>query len=350
MSREAEVLKVLLSLSKDISSSTPMQKVVKKMTHSLQKVLGADECSILILDETHRELAFSESSGLSKWEVGHIRFRLGEGVAGWVARHKKPVLIPDVNIDERFVQFQKQKRIQSMICVPLHTKRTMIGAVSLTTRDADHVFTENELEIAVLLAANISLALENNRLYEISVSDGLTNLYNRRYLDGRLNKELAYSKRFHKPLTVLMADLDFFKRLNDTYGHQTGDHALKCFSEILGASLREYDVVARYGGEEFVVLLPSTPRNQGGSIAERIRMSVAAKEYRYRQHSFQMTTSIGVAAYPENCDTPEGLILKADCALYQAKTQGRNQVVCFDEERTPLQKSKTQRTPDEAGS
>lgn len=350
MSREAEILKVLLSLSKEISSQTPMQKVVKRMTLSLQKVLGADECSILILDEGSRELAFSESSGLSKWEVGNIRFRMGEGVAGWVARYKKPVLIPDVNIDPRFVQFSKQRRrIQSMICVPLVTKRTLIGAVSLTTRNSDHVFSEEQLEIAVLLAAHISLALENNRLYEISVSDGLTNLYNRRYLEGRLHKELAYSKRFHKPLTVLMADIDFFKRLNDTHGHQAGDHALRTFGEILTNSLREYDVVARYGGEEFVVLLPSTPKNQGGSIAERIRVSVARHDFKFRQISYSLTTSIGVAAYPENADTPEGLVRKADFALYQAKGQGRNQVVAFDENRTPTVKTKTGRPAGETG-
>ena len=332
MSRETEVLKILLELSKEISSMAPMQRVVKKMTTSLRQVVGADECSVMILDETQKELAFSESSGLSKWEIGNIRFRLGEGVAGWVAHNKKPVLIADVTSDSRFVFVDKQKRkIYSMICVPLLTKRTVIGTVSLTTRTAGHVFNDDELEVAVLMSAHISLALENNRLYEISVSDGLTNLYNRRYLEQRLSKELAYSRRFHKPLTVLMADIDFFKKLNDTYGHQAGDYALKSVSDVFNASLREYDVVARYGGEEFAILLPSTPRLRGASIAERIRSNVAHNEMKFRSNKLHVTASIGVASYPEDSETGEELVHKADLALYAAKSQGRNQVVLFEE-------------------
>lgn len=332
MSRETEVLRILLELSKEISSQTPMQKVVKKMTTSLRKVLGADECSVMILEESQKELAFSESSGLSKWEIGNIRFKMGEGIAGWVARHKKPVLIEDAASDPRFIQVDQQKRrIYSMICVPLVTKRTLIGTVSMTTRTEGHIFTAEELEVAVLLSAHISLALENNRLYEISVSDGLTNLYNRRYLEQRLSKELAYSRRFHKPLTVLLADIDFFKRLNDTYGHQAGDHALKAVSDIFAASLREYDVVARYGGEEFAILLPSTPRQRGASIAERIRSNIAGNDIRFRNQKIHVTSSIGVASYPEDSDTPEALVHQADIALYAAKSRGRNQVVLYDD-------------------
>ena len=331
MSREAQILKILLELSKEISSKAPMQKVVKKMTTSLRKVINADECSVMILDESRKELAFSESSGLSKWEIGNIRFRLGEGIAGWVARHKKPVLVEDVANDPRFVQVDRQKRtIYSMICVPLVTKRTLIGTVSMTTRTPDRILTPEELEVAVLMAAHISLALENNRLYEISVSDGLTNLYNRRYLEQRLSKELAYSRRFHKPLTVLLADIDFFKKLNDTYGHQAGDYALKMVSELFASSLREYDVIARYGGEEFAILLPTTNRQRGASIAERIRVNIAHGDLRFRHQKLHVTTSIGVSSYPEDCDTSEGLVQKADLALYAAKAQGRNQVVLYE--------------------
>lgn len=331
MSREAEVLKILLDVSREISSNSPMQTVVKKMTSRLRKLLNADECSIMIMDETSRELAFSESSGLNKWEIGNIRFRLGEGVAGWVAKHKRAVLIPDVSVDPRFVQVAQQKRrIVSMICVPLLIKRKLIGTVSLTTRESQHVFTEEELELAVLLSAHISLALENNRLYEISVSDGLTNLYNRRYLEERLSKEMAYSRRFRKPLTVLMTDVDFFKKLNDTHGHQAGDLALRQVAQTYIACLREYDVVARYGGEEFAILLPSTPRQRGSSIAERLRLAVSHLDFRNKGQKVPITVSIGVASFPEDGDQGHKLIQVADKALYEAKRRGRNQVVVME--------------------
>lgn len=331
MSREAEVLKILLEMSREISSQIPIRTVVHRLSLRLKQLLRADECSIMILDDTRKELAFSESTGLTRWELENIRFRVGEGVAGWVAKHKKPILIPDCSADERFVSIPDQKRpMISMICVPLLIKRRVIGTVSLTTRTPGHVFQETELELAVLLSAHISLALENNRLYEISVSDGLTNLYNRRYLEQRLSKELSYARRFRKPLTVLMTDVDFFKKLNDGFGHQAGDHALRQVSESLTAGLRDYDVVARYGGEEFAVILPSTPRGRGASTAERLRQAVEDLDIRFRGQRLQVTISVGVASYPEDSDDAELLVDYADKALYQAKQRGRNQVCLYE--------------------
>ncbi|MBN9416608.1 hypothetical protein ABS71_17425 [bacterium SCN 62-11] len=331
MSREAEVLKILLEMSREISSQIPIRTVVRRLSLRLRQLLAADECSIMILDDGRKELAFSESSGLTRWELQNIRFRLGEGVAGWVARHKKPLLIPDCSADERFVAIPDQKRpMISMICVPLLIKKRVIGVVSLTTRVVGHVFTEKELELAVLLSAHISLALENNRLYEISVSDGLTNLYNRRYLEQRLAKEISYARRFRKPLTIVMTDVDFFKKLNDTYGHQAGDQALRQVSDTLTAALRDYDVVARYGGEEFAVILLSTPRGRGASTAERLRQAVEDIEIKFRGQRIKVTISLGVASFPEDSDDPDELIDLADKALYEAKHRGRNQVCLFE--------------------
>ena len=327
MKPETQVLKTLLEVSQLISSNTPMPKVIKKISGKLRKLLSTDDCSIMILNEKSRELAFCESAGLTAWEMKNISFKLGEGVAGWVAKHKKPVLIGDVNNDPRFKVVDKQRRkMVSMISAPLMVKRRVIGVVSLTTRDGNHVFTQDELELVVLMSAHISLALENNRLYEISVLDGLTNVYNRRYLEQRLMEEVAYSKRYKKPLTVLLLDIDFFKNLNDTYGHQAGDSVLKEFSTLLGKALREYDVIARYGGEEFAVILPTTPRPKGASIAERLRLSVKQKKFVHDTETISATVSIGVASLPEDGKTPDELIASADRALYLAKESGRDQI------------------------
>ena len=327
MSRETEVLKTLLEVGRLISSNYPMHKVIKRISGKLRRLLKTDDCSIMILDEKSRELAFCESSGLTSWEMQNIRFELGEGIAGWVAKHKKPVLIPDVRVDPRFKVVEDQKRTMvSMISAPLMVKRRVIGVVSLTTRDEMQVFTQHELELVVLLSAHISLALENNRLYEISVMDSLTNVYNRRYLEQRLGEEVAYSKRYAKPLTVCLLDIDFFKRLNDTYGHQAGDHVLKKVSALLSQALREYDIVARYGGEEFAVILPTTPKQKGASIAERLRASIADAEFTYKDKVIKTSISVGVACFPDDGETSESLVAASDKALYTAKEHGRNQV------------------------
>lgn len=332
MSREAEVLKILLEMSREISSQIPIRTVVKRLSMRLKGLLNADECSIMILDDTRKELAFSESTGLTRWELENIRFRLGEGIAGWVARHKQAQLVVDCSRDDRFVAVPNQRRpMVSMICVPLLIKRRVIGTVSLTTRQQGHVFLESDLELAVLLSAHISLALENNRLYEISVSDGLTNLYNRRYLEQRLSKELSYARRFRKPLTILMTDVDFFKKVNDQFGHLAGDQALRQVGEILIAGLRDYDVVARYGGEEFSILLLATPLGRGASTAERLRQAVEKAEIVFRSQRIPVTISVGVAAFPEHSSDAEELIDAADKALYEAKRRGRNQICLYDE-------------------
>lgn len=327
MTRETEVLKTLLEVSRLISSNYPIPKVIKRICGKLRRLLGTDDCSIMILNEKSRQLAFSESSGLTRWEMKNIQFSLGEGVAGWVAKHKKPVLIADVRTDPRFKVVQDQKRsMESMISCPLMVKRRVIGVVSLTTREKGHVFTPDELELVVLMSAHISLALENNRLYEISVLDGLTNIYNRRYLEQRLMEEVAYSKRYTKPLSVVLLDIDFFKNLNDTYGHQAGDHVLKTVSELLSDALREYDVVARYGGEEFAIVLPTTPKQKSATIAERLRVGVSEYDFRFKDHKIRCSISLGVASFPEDGKDPESLIAAADAALYRAKESGRNQV------------------------
>ncbi len=330
MSREALLLKTLLETSKLISSNYPIQTVIKRITGKLKRLLDADECSIMILDEHSKELAFCESTGLTRWEKDNIRFKVGEGIAGWVARHRKPALVTDVEKDPRFVKLPKQRRrMVSMICVPLLTRSRLIGVLSLTTCDKEHVFSDDELELVVLMGAHISLAMENHRLYELSVLDGLTNIYNRRYLEQRLSKEIAYARRHKKEVTMFLLDLDFFKRLNDTYGHQAGDFVLQKVSDTITSTLREYDVVARYGGEEFAVILPGTSRNAGASIGERLRVKIGSTEFVYKDKRLPVTISVGVASFPVDAASPDELIAAADKALYKAKDQGRNQVVLY---------------------
>lgn len=161
------------------------------------------------------------------------------------------------------------------------------------------------------------------KLEQLSVTDSLTGLYNRRHLMETLAKELARSRRLRHPCSVLMADVDHFKRYNDDYGHLAGDAALERVAEILREATRGVDCPARYGGEEFLVMLPETGLARAAEVAERIRARVAAETF----GDGKITVSIGVAEFPRHGETPEALIAAADAALYQAKDTDRNRVV-----------------------
>ncbi len=171
-------------------------------------------------------------------------------------------------------------------------------------------------------------------LKEQAIRDPLTGLYNRRYLETILTRELARCDREGEKLTLMMIDVDYFKRVNDTYGHQGGDEVLKKLAALLLESVRATDVACRFGGEEFLVLLPDMPLDIGAARADQWRAAFAATAIPFGGVSIQATLSIGIATYPEHGASPNDLIGCADVALYRAKTSGRNRVVSFEHDAT----------------
>jgi two-component system, cell cycle response regulator len=176
-----------------------------------------------------------------------------------------------------------------------------------------------------------SLEQLNERLLRISQTDGLTGLFNRRHIEEELQHMYQHSARLAEPLSVAMVDLDKFKSVNDTYGHQAGDDVLRQLAEILTKAVREIDRVGRYGGEEFMLLLPGTLAEEAVTFAERVRQAIESHTFTFQGGSLQRTASFGVATFPhtrvKNCDS---LVRAADDALYVAKETGRNKVVRFD--------------------
>jgi two-component system, cell cycle response regulator len=171
----------------------------------------------------------------------------------------------------------------------------------------------------------------NERLRYMSQTDALTSIANRRHLEERLDEMSEHARRLSEPFACVMCDLDRFKSVNDTYGHQAGDAVLKQFARILRAEVREIDRVGRYGGEEFMLLLPGTVLDAAVTFAERVRKQVEGNTFTFDGKSIRRTASFGVSAWPHprvaDCDT---LVRAADDALYVAKETGRNRVVRFD--------------------
>jgi two-component system, cell cycle response regulator len=177
------------------------------------------------------------------------------------------------------------------------------------------------------------VAAKNVQLAEMAITDALTGLFNRRHLDERLDEMFEHSLRLHEPLSVVMFDIDHFKRVNDTFGHQVGDVVLAQFAQLLKHAARDIDRIGRYGGEEFMVLLPGTVLDAGVTFARRARQEVETHQFEYEGGALKCTISAGVAAFPHpKVQTRQQLVKSADDALYVAKTTGRNRVIRFDDE------------------
>jgi diguanylate cyclase (GGDEF)-like protein len=178
-------------------------------------------------------------------------------------------------------------------------------------------------------ATSIANAKMHAEIRRLATTDGLTGLNNHRIFQQKLTGELKRSERHNAPLSLLLIDIDYFKKVNDTYGHPVGDLVLKGVSKILQRVLRDIDIAARYGGEEFVVILPGTDSIGAKNIAERLRKTIMAETFTSDGRNVKITTSIGIASVPAEARTKEELIEKTDQALYHAKHNGRNQSVTW---------------------
>ncbi len=178
---------------------------------------------------------------------------------------------------------------------------------------------------------NQDLLFAQKALEEMAIRDSLTTLYNRRYFSGRLEEEFLRNRRSKQPIGIVMLDIDHFKKVNDTYGHLCGDSVLVQYADILKKNVRQHDIVARYGGEEFVIGLIGQTMREAYATGERIRVDVEQYLFRHEKIELQITCSAGIASYPEICEenpSLSALLQEGDAALYEAKAQGRNLVVC----------------------
>ena len=172
----------------------------------------------------------------------------------------------------------------------------------------------------------IEIGYLQSKLREQAIRDTLTNLFNRRYLEETLERELARAAREDYSVCVIMIDLDHFKRVNDTYGHEAGDDVLRLLGAALRESLRDVDLAARYGGEEFAIILPETDASDGLAVAEKIRKRIESTAFQWRGSPIAVTISAGVAALPHVGWDNTQLVRNADAALYTSKRSGRNRV------------------------
>jgi diguanylate cyclase (GGDEF)-like protein len=323
-----------------ISSREPSKTYNAILSHT-KELLKADRISLWVFDENSNEISLKASTGFASGGAKDTRQRLGEGISGRVLESGTALVVGDMEeAGLTAAPADRKYRTKSFITYPVTLSGRKIGVLNVADKTAGGQFDEVDLSLLEIIGRQIAVAVERAEWQEratqfqlMSITDPLTGLLNRRYLEERLTDELNRSQRYNYPMSCLMIDIDDFKTYNDRNGHQAGDVALKVTAHALKAALRGADVACRYGGEEFCILLPQTSISEAGVIAERIRQTVSEKEYRFgkSQPLGMVSVSIGVSTFATNIDTAEKVIAAADRALYNAKSQGKNRIEFYIE-------------------
>jgi diguanylate cyclase (GGDEF)-like protein len=338
-SRELELKKHQLAtfteIGKALTSTRDLKEILNVVMEEISELLQPKNWSLLLLDEVTDELRFELVVGEGSEKLKDLRLKVGEGVAGWVAKEMKPLLVPDVNKDQRF--WRKADQVskfttQSIICVPLMTRGKCLGVIELINKVEESAgFSEDDLLVLTTLADFTAIAIENamflNKVQELTITDDLTGLHNSRFLHDRLGYEVERARRFKYELSMIFLDLDYFKEVNDVHGHLLGSKLLKETAQLLASMLRTVDMACRYGGDEFIILMPETSKKSAARVAEKLRASIKETAFLVDEGvNIHLTASFGVASFPEDADSKEELIHKADHAMYSVKNRTRDGV------------------------
>ena len=332
--REAGEVAIFQELGKALTSSLQLDQVLSTIMEKIDEFLRPDNWSLLLLDEAKQELYFELAIGKASQSLKDVRIKMGQGIAGWVAQHGEAVVVPDVSKDTRFfakVDEKTKMETHSIVAVPVKFRDTCLGVIELINCYGKGGFQERDLKLLEALADFAAIALENarhvKRIHELTITDDCTSLYNARHMTNILETEIYRSRRYNYEFSLVFLDLDHFKLVNDTHGHLVGSRLLGEIGEALKMHCRLIDFAFRYGGDEFVILLPQTSKENALNVARRLHKLVRETTWLEKEGlNIHVTASIGVAAYPLDSRTKEGVMHMADEAMYQVKNTNRDDV------------------------
>ena len=368
-----------------VSGSLVLDDLIELIFRESKNLLEFDSFMLALYSEETRELDIRLHHNRRGRQAPRSR-KLGEGVLSWVVSNNKPIFIRDWGSDDSefksmMIHIGDTPQTQSFIAVPVTYRERVLGVLSVQGYTPD-MFTDAHFELTVTFAGQVAVAIANARLFEElekgrnelerrvterthdlalqkdelhalteslrsanrekeellgrlqqqaselerqSREDGLTGLYNRRYLDNRLEFEVKRAERYNRQIALAMADVDRFKVVNDQHSHMVGDDVLRTIANILRNQCRSIDIIARYGGEEFLLCFPETTHENAVTVCEKIRKQVEDYDWTRLQPGLKVTLSVGVTAAPPSYDV-DALIAAADEKLYEAKRGGRNRV------------------------
>jgi diguanylate cyclase (GGDEF)-like protein len=327
-------LSLLYSIGKAMNYISDLQKLLQFILGQAIEITSAEKGSIMLYDPEADRLNIRVLAGLADTayqekvnnnEIKCRSFKPGEGIAGRVFLTARPMIVNNISDDDFFIE-SKTSYVRSIACIPMVVYNDVIGVINVTNKQEEKDFSDEDLKMLKAVADQAAVAINKAQLWDMAVTDSLTGLYVRRYFLAKLQEEIRRAERYNKVISVVMADLDNFKTINDNYGHDTGDQVLRTVGKFLQKNIREVDIIARYGGEEFVLMIPEADQDAAFALSERLRAQFAQVE---RENLPQITMSLGIATYPFDGLEMEDLIRKADAAMYAAKQAGRNKVIKY---------------------
>ena len=334
----------LLSFTSKMGNILNLDQLTSEMLQTLSKAIRISRAVLLFEDPGSSiftvQCVYPETKDKI---VNEFKLSFDSPVVMWLQKESQVLTLKQIETGPQFKALWETEKTSlndshlELFC-PLKSHGKLVGILGLSKKHSRQRFTQEDIEFVLSVANQAGVIVENAQLYSQAmtwaITDGLTRLYNHRYMHECLDNEIARGTRFGSTFSIIMIDLDFFKTYNDTYGHLAGDDVLAGIGKCIQASIRNVDTAFRYGGEEFAVILPETTTEGAYLVAERIREKIEQKVFSGR--SF-ITASLGVASWPTDGVTKEQLLVSADKALYAAKATGRNRTCApYDENKQGL--------------
>lgn len=328
--QRASQLRAINTIAQQMTAMLAPKELLTRVCLKIQEEFQLAQVSVLLKDEDDLVLLAHHGTLTARAQEG-AHFPSNIGPCGRAIASTKTVVENDLVRSGKHLALYAESA--SRMCIPLVSFGQLLGVLVIDDSqiNAFRNFETQPLESAAdICATAIQNAYHVERVKDLAYRDGLTGIFNRRFFEMRIGEEIERARRFSHLLSVIMIDIDHFKRLNDDFGHLMGDEVLQQVSSVLGRQLRKIDVVCRYGGEEFAVLLAQTDTLHALRVAEKLRRAV--ESFLFVGVPRQVTISAGVGTCPDNGDTRDDLVKAADTALYAAKQAGRNRVCCSGKE------------------
>jgi len=317
-----QAFSALVNVAKQLLKSLDINSVLDEILAQVQRLFGYDICCVLLPSDCGNYVYIAAQRGYDPEIVSRYRLPIGggRGIVSHVAATGQPYYAPDVSRDPFYIA--ASPNVRSEFAVPLILDGQLVGILDVESRELD-AFPREVQEVlegfAALAALAIYRAQRHEELQHLALTDGLTGLANNRAFWENLQRELARAQRFSHPLSLMVLEIDNFKRVNDLYGHLRGDEALKAVARLIANSSRAMDIGARVGGDEFALILPQTTKRDATVVAHRLCTQVRSLQL---PDDIRLSISVGLASYPEDGASANALFAAADYAMYQIKYQG----------------------------